>query len=401
MVDRGHATPTASTVNMTAALERLYRHVLGLNGDLQLHEPWFRGNEWTYVKECIDTGWVSSAGTFVERFEDELKRRTGAEVAVATANGTVALHAALHALGVGRNDLVICPAISFVATANSIAHCGADPLFVDVDETTMCLDPARLEELLSVECEGSGVDLRHRESGRRIGAVMVVHLFGHPADMSRIPAICEAHGVPLVEDAAEAIGSLYHGRACGTFGRAGVLSFNGNKTLTTGGGGAILTNDPAFGERLKHLTTTARIKHDWEFDHDEVGFNYRMPNINAALGCAQLEQLDDFLVRKRRLAETIARTLTRGDGGTLLWEPAGARSNFWLNTVLLDDASQRDTVLSETNRLGIHTRPCWRMLADLPMFRAAPIAKAGVAVARDRAARLINIPSSAQLAGND
>src|SRR5215472_1196294 len=383
------------------ALEHLYRDRLGRSGTVPLHEPWFRGNEWVYVKDCIDTNWVSSVGSYVDRFEEELARYCGTAFAIATANGTVALHAALHALGGGRGDIDICPAVSFVATANSIAHCGATPLFLDVDARNLGLGVSDLERFLAAECRGEGRELRHASSGRRIAAVMAVHLFGHPAAVHRLRSLCAARQVPLVEDAAQAVGSFYHGRHCGSFGAAGILSFNGNKIITTGGGGAILTDNVELARRLKHLTTTARLPHDWEYDHDEVGFNYRMTNLSAALGCAQLEQLDEFLARKRRVAVIIADALCCMDEARLLREPDGAKSNFWLNALLLHDANIRDAVLTQSNQRGIQTRSCWRLLPDLPMFCKAPIARSGVAVARDLAARLINIPSSANLVGDE
>jgi perosamine synthetase len=383
---------------LVAALEQLYRVRLGRQGPVPLHEPLFEGNEWSYVKECLDTGWVSSVGAFVDRFERELADRANVAFAVATASGTAGLHITLHALGIRPGDLVICPAISFVATANSIAHCQADPLFVDVDADTLGLEPIALECLLTQECELVGGDWRHRPTGRRVAAVMVVHLFGHPARVDSLAGICAHHGLPLIEDAAEALGSWYKGRACGAFGRAGVLSFNGNKIVTTGGGGAILTDDPDLAHRLRHLTTTARVPHTWEYDHDEVGYNYRLPNINAALGCAQLEQLEAFLARKRRFAILAAEALD-GAGATFMREPEGATSNYWLNTLLLDRADMRDKVLTEANAHGIGTRPCWRLLPDLPMYCHAPVAGPGVPVARERVGRIINVPSSANLVG--
>ena len=392
--------PTANQLRpqqLIDALDRLYRQRLGHAGDIALHEPWFRGNEWAYVKECIDTGWVSSVGSFVDRFEDELARRCGAAFAIATASGTVGLHVTLYALGIGPGDLVVCPAISFAATANSIAHCGAEPVFVDVDPDNLGLDPAALDRFLAEECARDSGKLRHKSSGRRVAAVMAVHLFGHPAAADQLAQVCATHGVPLIEDAAEALGSTWKGQACGTFGHSAVLSFNGNKIVTTGGGGAILTDDPEFAQRLKHLTTTARLSHAWEYDHDEVGFNYRLPNLNAALGCAQLEQLNGFLARKRRLAAVIADALDGLPGVTVLREPGGAVSNFWLNGLLIDRADRRDEILQATNTAGIHTRPCWRLLADLAMYRSAPVAQSGLAVARDRAPRLISVPSSANL----
>jgi perosamine synthetase len=390
-------SPTAAIVT---ALDHLYRERLGLNGALALHEPWFRGNEWDYVKDCLDTGWVSTVGSYVDRFEREIAQRCGAEFAIATGNGTIGLHATLHSLGVVRGDLVVCPAISFVGTANAISHCGAEPLFIDIEPERLGLDPDALARFFTDECEHAGEAIRYRATGQRVSAVMAVHLFGHPAQIESLARLCIAQGIPLIEDAAEALGSFYRGRACGTFGKAGVLSFNGNKIVTTGGGGAIVTDDVALARRLKHLTTTARLPHGWEFDHDEVGFNYRLPNINAALGCAQLEQLDDFLARKRRLAGIIADALSGVEGMTVLREPEEASSNYWLNGILLDDSRRREKLLHDTNAQGIHTRPCWRLLPDLAMYRAAPIARSGLAVARDRVGRIVNIPSSASLIGD-
>jgi perosamine synthetase len=399
-----HSQPPASGATSAAALvdslEQLYRGRLGRQGAVPLHEPWFRGNEWSYVKECLDTGWVSSAGAYVDRFERSIARTCGVDHAIATASGTVGLHVALHALGVAAGDLVVCPAISFVATANSAAHCGAGPLFLDVDDR-LNLDAGQLEQFFTRECEPAGGRLRHLSTGQRVAAVTAVHLFGHPADIERIAELCARHGVPLLEDAAEALGSRYRGRHCGAFGHAGVLSFNGNKILTTGGGGAVITNDAVLARRIRHLTTTARIAHGFEYDHDEVGYNYRLPNLNAALGCAQLEWLDDALARKRRLAAIIVDELGGLPGIELLRQPEGAESNFWLNGFLLDCVDWRDSVLGETNKRGLQTRPCWRLLADLPMYRSAPTGAAGIGRARDRAARLINIPSSPDLVSDD
>lgn len=390
----------SSVAALVDSLERLYRQRLGRNGPIPLHEPWFRGNEWSYVKDCLDTSWVSTAGAYVERFERDIAKKCGVEHAVATANGTVGLHVALRALGVNAGDLVVCPALSFVATANSIAYCGAEPLFIDVDDR-LGLDAMELDRFFARECERASGSLHHIATGRRISAVIAVHLFGHPADIERIVALGAHRGVPVLEDAAEALGSRYLGRSCGTFAHAGVLSFNGNKILTTGGGGAVLTNDATLARHIKHLTTTARISHGWEYDHDEVGYNYRMPNLNAALGCAQLEWLDDYLSRKRQLAGIVADALGGVSGIELLREPEGAQSNFWLNGFLLDRAELREGVLTQTNERGIQTRPCWRLLADLPMYRSAPIAEPGIAKARDRGARLVNIPSSPNLVADD
>ena len=383
---------------LAGALERLYRDRLGAQGPVALHEPWFDGNEWTYVKDCLDTGWVSSVGAYVDRFERDIARRCATAHCIAAVNGTCALHLALTVLGVGPGDLVICPALSFVATANAIAHCGAEPLFVDIDPFRAALDPAALEELLAKDCEGEGAELIHRASGRRIAALIAVHIFGHPADMEALQAIAGRYGLPLVEDAAEALGSLYRGHPCGGFGRVGVLSFNGNKTLTTGGGGALVTDDAALAHRLKYIGTTAKVPHVFEFDHDAVGYNYRLPNLNAALGVAQLEQLDRRLARKRRLFDIYAETLAACDAeGLLMREPPGDRSNHWLVALVLDDADERTPLLEAMNARKLQARGLWRPLPDLPMYRHAPRARSGIGQARDLASRLVNLPSSPQL----
>jgi perosamine synthetase len=346
-----------------------------------LHEPWIRGNAWVYVKECLDSGWVSSAGSYVSRFERLCSDACGTKHAVATVNGTSALHAALLAAGVGPGDAVLCPALSFVATANAIAYIGATPLFVDNSSTTLGMDFRDAERAFGAA------------GGRRIAACVPMHVFGNPVDMDPLLALCAEKGVPVIEDAAEALGSRYKNRPCGSLGLAGILSFNGNKIVTTGGGGMILTNDDTFAARVRHLITTARSGKDWTFDHDEVGYNYRLPSLNAALGCAQMEDLPDFLARKRALARRYAdlfgrRLMTGGGDGFL--------SNHWLNALLFDGNAERDSFLAETNARGIETRPPWRLLADLPMFAAAP--RTGeLPVARGLAARIANVPSSANL----
>jgi perosamine synthetase len=362
------------------------RRELGAAGDIALHEPWFRGNEWTYVRECIDTGWVSTAGAYVGRFEALLAGATAAAHAVATVNGTAALHLALHALGVGRGDAVICPALTFVATANAVAMCGATPVFVDSDPATLGLDPAKLERFLADRPGGAA----------RVAAIVPVHIFGHPADMDAIRGIAARHGIPVIEDATEALGSRYRGRACGAIGAIGVLSFNGNKIVTTGGGGAVLCNDPALAARLRHLATTARRDEGFQHVHDDVGFNYRLPNLNAALGCAQLENLDEFVELKRGLAHGYAQALADVPALSVFTEQSWARSNYWLSAVFLRDRGARDAFLAETNARGIATRPCWRLLCDLPMFRDAPRGDA-LPGAREIEARLVNLPSSPQL----
>lgn len=380
--------------SLVECLEEFYRVELGLTGRIVLHEPWLNGNEWAYVKETLDTNWVSSAGPFVNRFESACAAVAGAARAVAVVNGTCALQIALSAVGVLPGDLVICPAISFVGTANAIAHCGAEPLFMDVCDAAATLCPDRLAAFLQHECTGSGRSLCHVASGRRVSAVVPVHIFGHPADMAAIDAVASSRGLTVVEDAAESVGSFYRGKPCGALARIGILSFNGNKTVTAGGGGAIVTNETELAERIKHLTTTAKICNGFELEHDEIGYNFRLPNLNAALACAQLENLPHFVRAKRRLAERYRVMF----GSRFYAEPAQATSNYWLSTVVLDSKADRDVFLRETNARGIETRPCWRLLALLPMYRDALRATSGLESALDLSGRLVNLPSSPKMA---
>jgi len=366
-------------------------------GSVALHEPTFAGNEWLYVKECLDTGWVSSVGKFVDRFEADLAAYTGAKHAVAVVNGTAALHVALRLAGVRQGDEVIIPALTFVATANAVTYCGATPHFVDSEERTLGLAPHALREYLQGVTEISGGQCVNRNTGRVIRALVPMHTFGHPVDIEGVLAVARDFHLALVEDAAESLGSTVHGRHTGTFGLMGTLSFNGNKTITTGGGGAILTNDTALARRAKHLTTTAKVPHRWDYVHDEIGYNYRLPNINAALGCAQLEQLPDFLAAKRRLFERYQATFVGVPQSRIVAEPEGCRSNYWLQTLLLDEsaAGQRDTILTATNDAGLMTRPTWTLMHRLAPYRECP--KMNLPVAESLEGRLINLPSSAHL----
>lgn len=359
-----------------------------------LHEPEFKGSEWTYLKDCLDTGYVSSVGRYVDKFEEQLTQVTGSRHAVAVVNGTAALHAALHLIGVGADDEVLLPALTFVATANAVAYCGASPHFVETDEITLGPDPRKLEDYLRDTAVVQNGACRNRRTGRRIRALIVVHTFGHPADLDPLLDLCERFCLVLVEDAAQSLGSLYKGRHTGTFGRVATLSFNGNKIVTTGGGGAILTNDKTLAQRAKHLTTTARIKHPWRYVHDEVGFNYRMPNINAALGCAQLERLDNFVERKRQLFSRYQSVFEGVKGVTLFTEAKYARSNYWLNVLLLapEQAAFREELLEFTHKNAILTRPVWELLHHLPMYVKAP--RMDLSVAESLESRMINLPSS-------
>jgi perosamine synthetase len=363
-----------------------------------LHDPVFAGNEIAYLSECIETGWVSSVGKFVERFEQELAAFTGAAKAVAVANGTVALHACLRLAGVEANDEVLVPSLTFVGTVNPIAYAGAIPHFVDSEEATLGVDPDKLAGHLTATLTDGAEGPRNGATGRRVRALVVMHTYGHPARLDALAAVCERFGLVLIEDAAESLGSYYRGIHTGNVGRLSAISFNGNKTVTTGGGGAILTNDPALGALAKHVTTTAKLPHRWSFNHDMVGYNYRMPNINAALGCAQLEQLPGFLEAKRALAARYMETFRDVPGVRVFAEPPHSRSNYWLNVLLLDREveSLRDTVLDATNSAGLTTRPAWTLMHRLPMFATAPRMDLGTAESLER--RLINIPSGVSTA---
>lgn len=382
---------------LAARVSDAIRAVTG-EGPAALHEPLFVGNEWSYLKECLDSTFVSSVGEFVDRFEAELAAYTGARHAVAVVNGTAALHVALKLAGVEEGDEVLIPALTFVATANAVRYCGAEPHFVDSEESTLGVDAARLRAYLTDRCERRSGRCVNRASGRVIRALVPMHTFGHPSDLEGLLAVAADFNLVLVEDAAESLGSSYDGRHTGTFGLLGTLSFNGNKTITTGGGGAILTDDEALAKAAKHLTTTAKLPHRWAFEHDQVGFNYRMPNINAALGCAQLERLSDFLAAKRRLFERYRDAFASLDGVAVVAEPARAHSNYWLQALLLDrpDETLRDAILAATNEAGLMTRPVWTPLNRLAPFKEAPAMEMPVADSLER--RLINVPSGARLA---
>jgi aminotransferase in exopolysaccharide biosynthesis len=362
-----------------------------------LHEPSFTGNEWLYLKECLDSTFVSSVGKFVDRFEAELANFTGAKHAVAVVNGTAALHIALKLAGVKANDEVLVPALTFVATANAVTYCGASPHFVDSDEYTLGVDATKLRNYLASQTEQRARQCVNRYTGQVIRAIVPMHAFGHPVDLEGLLAITHDFNIALVEDAAESLGSYYHGRHTGTFGLMGALSFNGNKTITTGGGGAILTDNLEFARHAKHLTTTAKLPHAWEYCHDEIGYNYRMPNLNAALGCAQLEQLPNILIAKRALFQRYKIAFTNVAGVKLIAEPNQCQSNYWLQTLLLDSeqADQRDFILKTTNEAGLMTRPAWILMNELKSFKDCP--HMNLTCARSLADRLINIPSSSVL----
>ena len=358
---------------------------------IPLHAPVFHGREQEYVSQTIDSTFVSSVGAFVNRFEDLIASYTKSPKAVATVNGTAALHAALILAGVQEGDLVVTQALTFVATCNAIAYCGAQPVFVDVDRHTLGLSPKALGNWLdeNARLDSNGV-CRTKGEQRVIRACVPMHTFGHPCDLDGLSALCAKWGLALVEDAAESLGSLHHERHTGTIGLLGTLSFNGNKIITTGGGGMILAGTE-LGIRAKHLTTTARKPHPVAFIHDEVGFNYRLPNINAALGCAQLEQLEHFVDAKRALADRY-RAYLKDSGLTFVTEPEGCRSNYWLNAVVCADEKERDALLGATAEAGIMTRPVWQPMHLLPMFKDCP--RGDLTMTKWLSARIVNLPSS-------
>lgn len=364
---------------------------------IPLHEPEFIGNEWAKVKDCLDSTFVSSVGEYVDRFELMLAEYTGAKYAVAVVNGTAALHIALILAGVQPGDEVFIPSLSFVATANAVAHCGAIPHFIDSDPVTLGIDIKALKVYLQ-ECsqEQSG-KLINRFTQRRIAALVPMHTYGHPVDMLSLLDLARDHNLTVVEDAAESLGSTYQGKHTGTFGKLGILSFNGNKIITTGGGGAILTNDPDLARQAKHLTTTAKQTHRWEFAHDQIAWNYRLPNLNAALGCAQMEKLPNLLRRKRLLAQQYQAVFRNMTGLDFVSEPPNSQSNYWLNTIRLKQPNYqvRDQLLQVANDAGYQCRPTWKLLHKLPMYANSP--HAPLVVAEELEASLINIPSSGSL----
>ncbi len=355
-------------------------------GMVALHEPRFKGNELKYVSDCITGGWVSSVGAYVDKIEADLAKYTGAKRVIPVVNGTAALHLCLYAAGVRAGDEVLIPNLTFVATANAVSYLGAIPHLIDAETEYLGIDIPKLDEYLS------------KIDRSRIKAIVPMHTFGHPVDMDALNALAKKYGIIVIEDAAESLGSLYKGKHAGTLGWVGASSFNGNKTITTGGGGAIFTNDEELGKKLKHISTTARVIENYEFTHDEVGFNYRMPNINAALGVAQLEVLPRYIDQKRKLAKAYEKLFENIEGIDFVKEPPFAQSNYWLVALKLQDPSQRADILARTNAANIMTRPIWRLMSELPMYKACP--KMNLENSYHLAERIINIPSSPFLVDN-
>ena len=360
-----------------------------------LSVPAFVGNEKKYLEECIDTTFVSSVGKFVDRFENDMAKYAGCSRAVVCVSGTNALHMSMMLVGVERDDEVLTQALTFIATCNAISYIGAHPVFIDVDKSTMGLSPNAMKEWLVKNSEIRNGQCYNQNTGRRVKACVPMHTIGHPVRIEEIANLCEEYHIELVEDAAESIGSLYKGKHTGTFGKVGAISFNGNKTITTGGGGMMLFNDEELAAHAKHLTTQAKVPHRWEFRHDHIGYNYRMPNINAALGCAQLENLDKFIESKRQLALEYAEYFKNVEDIQFFTEPEDTFSNYWLQTVILKDKDAQQKFLQQTNDNGVMTRPIWELMNRLPMFEHCE--NDGLKNTIWFADRVVNIPSSVRV----
>jgi aminotransferase in exopolysaccharide biosynthesis len=374
---------------------KFIRELYGTETIISLHEPYFGGNEKRYLAECIDSTFVSSVGKFVDRFEEMVMEYTGCRKAVVCVNGTNALHLALLLVGVEQNDEVLTQSLTFIATANAISYTGAHPVFIDVNKETMGLSPEKMKIWLKENTLIKEKECFNKKTGRRIKACVPMHTFGHPVKIEDIVEICDKYHIELVEDAAESIGSFYNGKHTGTFGKIGVLSFNGNKTITTGGGGMLLFQDEKLGLYAKHLATQAKMPHRWEFIHDHIGYNYRMPNINAALGCAQMESLDKILLNKRETAmkyKTYFKTIENID---FFDEPENCRSNFWLNTIILKNKEARDEFLQYSNNNNIMTRPVWKLMNSLTMF--SDCQTDDLTNTKWFEERVVNLPSSVRL----
>jgi len=377
----------------------MYKHTIDFiketfdshNSFLPLHIPTFIGKEKEYLNECIDSTFVSSVGKFVDGFEEKIQEYTNIKRAIACVNGTNAIHICLKLAGVEENDEVITQPLTFIATINAITYANAIPTFVDVDKDTMGLSPTSLSEFLIENGEIRDGECYNKNTGRRIKACLPMHTFGHACRIVEIAKICEEYNIELVEDAAESMASKYKGKHLGSYGKVSAISFNGNKIMTTGGGGVILTNDDSIADFAKHLTTQAKIPHKWEYTHDQIGYNYRMPNINAALGVAQLEHIDTFLENKRELAKKYEAFFS-SEGISFFKEREEEKCNYWLNAIILNDREERDAFLKETNEAKVMTRPIWTLMNKMAMFKNCP--KGDLTNAEWLEDRVVNIPSS-------
>lgn len=381
---------------MNLISQKLIEAVRGVfkSNERGLHVPIFEGNEKKYLMECIDTTLVSSVGPFVQKFEKLLESFTGAKHAICVVNGTSALHLSLVISGVESNQEVLIPALTFVATANAVSYCGAVPNFVDSCMDTLGMCPEKLEEYLRKSTRLKNNQCINIDTNRIIKAVVPMHTYGHPVEIQKIVEIAERYKLTVIEDAAESLGSFKNEKHTGTFGEIGILSFNGNKIITTGGGGAILTNNSILAQKAMHLSTTAKVKHNWEFNHDEIGFNYRLPNINAAIGCAQMEEIWTKLEYKRNIFRHYKTLFSNISEFKLIEEPLHSRSNYWLQTVLLseDKAYLRDQILNELNSAGIAARPTWNLVSTLLPYTKTP--RMELKNSENLAKRIINLPSN-------
>ena len=367
------------------------KQTFNTNEFIPLHEPRFNGNEKKYLNDCIDSTFVSSVGKYVDTFEKEFAKTVGSKYAIATVNGTAALHISLILADVKKDDEVITQPLTFIATCNAISYIGAKPIFLDVDLDTMGLSPDALKDFLEKNCEIVDNKCINKTTKKIIKACVPMHTFGHSCRIEEIKDICDTWNITLVEDAAESLGSYYKEKHTGTFGKVAAFSFNGNKIITSGGGGVIVTDDEVLAKRAKHITTTAKIPHPYEYVHDEIGYNYRLPNINAALLVAQLEQLNDFLTAKRKLALKYKEFFSKNDI-TFIEEAKNSKSNYWLQAILLKDKKQRDEFLEFTNKNAVMTRPIWRLMNELEMFKDCQ--KDDLKNAKYLEEKVVNIPSS-------
>jgi len=375
-------------------ITKFIKELYGNREIVPLHEPVFIGNEKKYLSECIDSTYVSYIGAFVNRFEDMIKYFTGSKYAIATVNGTSALHISLLSIGVQAGDEILTQPLTFVATVNAISYCGATPILLDCEKDTLGLSPDSLEYFLENETFVNNNNCYNKKTLRKIAACLPVHVYGHPVRIDKIKNICKHYCITLIEDAAESLGSFYMNKHTGTYGKIGIISFNGNKIITTGGGGMILTDDDELAKILRHLTSTAKISHIYEYDHDNVGYNYRMPNVNAAIGCAQVENLPLFIENKRQLA-LLYEDFFKTCGIIFFKEKANCHSNYWLNTIIFDNKDQRDSFLEYSNSHGVATRPAWNLMSKLKMYRHCQ--NDGIENAEWLQNRAVNIPSSVRL----
>lgn len=380
---------------MYSKIIKFIHELYGTNDFVPLSVPVFIGNEKKYLEECIDTTYVSSVGKFVDQFEEMVAEYTGAKKVVVCVSGTNALHMAMMLIGVERNDEVITQALTFIATCNAISYIGAHPIFIDVDKDTMGLSPKAVKNWLELNAEIKANTCYNKNTGRRIKCCVPMHTFGHPIHIHELLEVCNEWNIEIVEDAAESIGSFYKGKHTGTFGKIGAISFNGNKTITTGGGGMLLFNDDELAKLAKHLTTQAKVPHRWEFRHDHIGYNYRMPNINAAIGCAQMENLEKFIQNKRETATKYEVFFKNFQDISFFTEPTDCRANYWLNAVVLKDKKTQLEFLQQTNDNSVMTRPIWELMNRLPMFENCQ--NDGLENSIWFADRVVNIPSSVRL----